>query len=330
MPRRKPTLTVVESESGSLEEAIEHYLEHNAALRHSPRTLDIYGRTLRGILLPFCEREGVRSLAELTDRHLDRLGNELLTVGNAFAGGGMRTRPLSPASVHAYMRGINGFLGWARKRGEEVDPRAKAPLPKLGRRMPDTLDREEIRAMEDAAVTERDKLIIRLFADTGIRLGELLGLRASDIVERRKGEWQLKVRGKGSKERFVPLRPSLRMRLSRYAARGRREATSERIFVSLRARAASRGGGYAPLTASGVQQMIRTVAAQVPVRKEGGVHPHLFRHSFATHALRSGMNPLQLQQILGHETLDMITNVYSHLTPTDAHQAVMRMLAEED
>ena len=58
--------------------------------------------------------------------------------------------------------------------------------------------------------------------------------------------------------------------------------------------------------------------------------PHTFRHSAATWMLRSGMNPLLVVQVLGHTSLDMIQNVYSHLTPTDAYEAMVRTLAEED
>src|SRR5207244_1613799 len=79
----------------------------------------------------------------------------------------------------------------------------------------DVLTRDEIERLEDAAPTERDKLIIRLLADTGIRVGELCGLRPEDIVRSQDRRTFLKVRGKGSKERLVPLAPPLVRRLDR-------------------------------------------------------------------------------------------------------------------
>jgi integrase/recombinase XerD len=70
--------------------------------------------------------------------------------------------------------------------------------------------------------------------------------------------------------------------------------------------------------------MISTLAKLAGIRKR--VYPHLFRHSFATLALSRGMNPVQLKEILGHSSLDMITNVYSHLAPEDAYAALMAVM----
>src|SRR5205823_8197851 len=97
-----------------------------------------------------------------------------------------------------------------------------------------------------------------------------------------------------------------------------------RMFVSLRR---GSNGFYEPLTPSGVGQLLRDLAYRATISKR--VHPHLFRHSFATEALRRGMNPVQLAQILGHTGLRMIDSVYSHLTVTDAYEAMMRMLTED-
>jgi integrase len=93
------------------------------------------------------------------------------------------------------------FLSWAKKEGEQVD--AKVHLPKLPKRLVEVLSREEIQRMEHAARTERDKLIIRLLADTGLRVGELLGLRTNDLVEQNRN-YYLHVRGKGAKDLWCP------------------------------------------------------------------------------------------------------------------------------
>ncbi|MHB8313468.1 MAG: tyrosine-type recombinase/integrase, partial [Candidatus Dormibacteria bacterium] len=212
----------------------------------------------------------------------------------------------------------NGFLSWARAEGEPAG--AHAPLPRLGRRVLDVLSREEIQGLEDAAPTERDKLIVRTLADTGLRLGELLAMRAADFVDRDHHVF-LKVHGKGDRERLVPLAPALARRLRRHAERGRRPSRQDRVFLSLRRRS---DGEYFPLTASGVQQMLRLLGEEVALAKR--VYPHLFRHSYATNALRRGMNPLVLRGILGHASLDMITDVYSHLNPEDAYEAQLRVL----
>jgi site-specific recombinase XerD len=270
-----------------MERLVSDYLDYHRGMGHSIRTTrDAYGYPLRTLLLPFCAAEGIDQPSQLTDRHLNRLWGTLLETGHPFA---LRPKPLAKASVHAYMRTINSFLAWVRKEGEKVE--AKAPLPKLTRRVIDVLTRAEIQAMEDAADNERDKLIIRLLADTGIRLSELPGLRAADIIEGDGRHTFLKIRGKGDKERLVPLAPALARRLRRFAERGRKEANTDRIFIALRRRPNS--GEYRPLTPSGLGQMVRILAATTGITKR--VHPHLFRHSFATQMLRKGMNPLILQ-----------------------------------
>ena len=183
---------------------------------------------------------------------------------------------------------------------------------------------------------ERDKLIVRVLADTGLRLGELLALRPDDVrVEGGKhmlkipgreragggrGAW---VGGKGDKERLVPISPSLARRLRRFADRSRPEATSDRLFLTLRRGRAS--GQLDGLTESAVEQMIRNLAETAGIKKR--VYPHLLRHSFATEYLRRGGNPILLQQILGHGSLTMITQTYQHLTVVDAHDELMRLLA---
>lgn len=188
------------------------------------------------------------------------------------------------------------------------------------RRVLEVLSREEVEALEDAAETERDKLIIRLLTDTGIRLGELLGLRLEDVSRQGRSHY-LRVHGKGEAERLVPI-PRLYPRLQRFGERGRpRDAASDRLFLARRRRL---GGDYEPLTKSGVEQMLRLSARKAGIRRR--VYPHLLRHSFATWSLRGGMGTLQLMQIMGHTSLDMITNVYSHLVPQDSYDAMLTLL----
>ena len=122
----------------------------------------------------------------------------------------------------------------------------------------------------------------------------------------------------------MPVKPELYRRLQRFAEKTRRESDSDRIFLSHRR--SRRTGLYEPLEASGVNQIFHNLAALAGIDKR--IYPHLLRHSFATHFLRRGGNPLLLQQILGHESLAMITCNYSHLTISDAHAETMRILTE--
>src|SRR5258708_14166263 len=167
-------LAVGSEAEGPMAVLVEDYLASCTARGISPNTLqNSYGYPLRKVLLPFCDRESIADVSGLTSRALDRLAGGLLDKG------GERGQ-LSPHSVHAYMRAVNHFLAWAKREGEPVE--AKAQLPKLPKAALEVLSREEIKAMEDKATAERDKLIIRTLAATGVRVGELVRLRTTPLI----------------------------------------------------------------------------------------------------------------------------------------------------
>jgi len=296
---------------------VRDYLQEKRAAGASPRTVGHYREVLDQVLVPYCAEEGLEAVADLTSRQLNDLGAGHLDGTRSRSG-----RAISKATVHSYMRAINTFLAWARAQGEAGTARGR--LPSMRKRVLDTLSREEIQRMEDAAAPERDRLIVRVLADTGMRLGELLALRPND-VRLEGGKNVIKVRGKGDRERLVPLAPSLARRLRRFADRGHPDATSDRLFLTLRRGRTS--GQLDGLTESAVEQMIRSLGEVAGISKR--VYPHLLRHSFATEYLRRGGNPILLQQILGHSSLTMITQTYQHLTLADAHDELMRLLAAD-
>ncbi|HKF74975.1 MAG TPA: tyrosine-type recombinase/integrase [Candidatus Dormibacteraeota bacterium] len=88
------------------------------------------------------------------------------------------------------------------------------------------------------------------------------------------------------------------------------------------------GGAYEPLTESGVQQLIRNLARVVGIQRRA--YPHLLRHSYITWAIGRGIHPVQIRQIVGHESTAMIDRVYSHLVPQDAYAATMKMLTDDE
>jgi len=293
---------------------IEEYLAACRARGLAIRTVrEAYRYPLVEVFLPFCAEEGIEEPGQVTKRMLDRLTTRLLDEGG-------KKGALSKFTVASYVRAINAFLSWARREGEVADG-VKAQAPKLPRRLLDVLSRDEIDKLEDAAKTERDKLIVRVLADAGIRVTELTSLRTTDLLERDRRAY-LRVLGKGDKQRDVPIMPQLGRRLRRHVERGRpRGTTSDRIFVGLRR--SRRTGDHEPLTRSGVDQLIRLLGEEASLERR--VHPHLLRHSFATWALTRGMNPIQLAQIMGHSSLAMIQNVYAHLTPQDVYMALERV-----
>ncbi len=311
------TLKVVEPQAApTIARLVDEYLASCRARGLSPRTVRAnYGYPLKAVFLPWCAREKITEPAQLDRRALDRLSTELLDQGG-------KRGPLSKFTVNSYLGAVNFFLSWAAKEGE-VKP-VRAQRPRLPKRVLEILSREEIQRLEAAATHERDKLIVRLLADTGIRLGELLGLRVRDVIERDRHHY-LRVRGKGDRERLVPV-PRLWRRLQRYAEHGRpRDGVSDRIFLGLRRRPQ---GDYEPLTESGVEQGLHALGEVAGMGKR--VYPHLLRHSYATWALQRGMNPIMLAECLGHSSLAMLQRNYAHTTPADAHEMMAKLLLNDE
>jgi integrase/recombinase XerD len=280
-----------------------------------PRTRDSYQNVLRKIWRPWMVEHGI-TLEDMDQRALDRWVVHLQTEGGPRG-------PLAPRSVLTYGRTVNHFLNWARReRALRADAKARPPRP--DRKLLVVLTRAEIQRLEDTATAERDKLIIRTLADTGIRLEELLGLRPDSLV-RSGAEHYLRVMGKGGRERDVPILGALYTRLRRYADHGRpRDAATTRLFVGLKRRP---DGTYAALTSRGVQLMLHSTAEQAGIRKR--VHPHLLRHSYATWMIRKGRNLISLQGDMGHRSLAMLQGVYSHLAPGDRHHDYMEILSAD-
>lgn len=317
MPKTK--LEIVSQPTG-LEGLVSDYLAHQRGRGLSPRSVQQAVDVLERQFIPWCRTVDITGPAQLDQRALDRWGAHLLEDHRTPAG-----KPLARESARTYLRALGQFIRWAQAE-EAIGAKVKLQTPERQRRLLETLSREELQRMEDVAGTERDKLVVRLLADTGIRLGELLGLRTGDLIEQGR-ERYLKVRGKGARERLVPLALGLFQRLRRYAEKSRPAGTrSERIFLTTRR--SSKTGDFEPVQARSIQNAIAYTAQAAEIERP--VHPHLFRHSYATWALRRGMNPLQLKDILGHADLTMISGVYSHLTATDAHSAMMALLRTED
>ena len=304
--------------SSPLHRLVDDYLMACRARGLAKGTIDnSYGYPLRSIFLPWCDAHDIQRPEELTPRQVDAFSVALLDRE------GRNGRPLSKFSVHAYARAVRGFLTWCAKEGEKVE--ARPSLPRLPRRVLDVLSREEINALEGGAASERDRIIIRLLGDCGLRASELCSLEPGDIA-RHDRQAYIRVRGKGERERLVPLPPALLRRLDRYIRDTRPiDSRHDQLFLSMRK---GRSGDYEPLTRSGLLQAIDTAAERAGLTAKR-VHPHLLRHSFITNALRAGVNPLVLSRIVGHSSLRMIEQVYSHLNAGDSYEAMMRALAND-
>jgi integrase/recombinase XerD len=304
-------LAVVKAPRSDLAAEIEDYLQACRSRGVRPATIrDSYGYSLRGVLLPWCRREGVSTAAEIDTRTLERFAAELRSRTTS------EGKLLSPATTFTYIRAANGFLAWFAAEHDGTAPKIKLRQP-AGRKV-DTLERDQIRTLERAAISVRDAVMIRVLADTGIRPGELTSVTGADV--RRVGRRHyLRVRGKTG-ERDAPVSPELYSRLRALA-----RSADDPIFVSLRRD--RRTGEHEQLTTNGVRQMLHDLAVNAGLRTS--VTPYTFRHSACRWLLLSGQSTIMVERILGHGSEAMIRKHYANIGVDDAHDRLMTLLRSE-
>ncbi|MFI5284118.1 MAG: tyrosine-type recombinase/integrase [Candidatus Dormibacterales bacterium] len=290
----------------NLKDLVTDYTAHQRGRGLSPKTVEL-SRYALDTFTKWGAANQVTEPSDLDQRALDRYSAYLINEHEVHVGTGWRR--LSRATCRTYVRTLSTFLSWCQAEGE-LAGKVRAQQPRAEKKLKEILTREEIDKLENAAELERDKIMIRLLADSGIRLGELLSLRPSDLTEVGR-ERYVKVRGKTG-ERLVPVLPAFFTRLRRYAGRG------PRIFMTTRK--SPRTGIYEPLRARSVENMLKYAATKAGIEKR--VHPHVLRHSMVTEWLRQHKNPVSLQHILGWSSLAMLRD-YEHLVVSDSYDAML-------
>ena len=208
------------------------------------------------------------------------------------------------------LSGLKSF--WRYLTQEELadnDPTLLISSPTLGRHLPEVLSYEEIQKMIDSIdlsqpTGHRNKAMIEVLYGCGLRVSELINLQISDIY---KEDGFLRIFGKGSKERLVPIGDSSLKILYQYIEGARLHITpkpkfTDTVFLN------SRGTG---LTRQMVFLIVKDLAEKNGIDKT--ISPHTFRHSFATHLLEGGANLLAVQQMLGHASVST-TEIYTHIS----------------
>jgi integrase/recombinase XerD len=262
------------------------------AARRAPRTVDAYRRDLAQL----AGRLG-HSPARAT---ADELAQWVAQ---------MRADGLAATTVARRVAAVRTFFRHQQLLGARRDnPAAELELPKRTRRLPRTLSPAEAeRLIEAAAGTTpralRDAALVELLYGAGLRVGEAVGLEKGGIdLEQR----LVRCTGKGGKERVVPVGRPAAEALRLYLARGRPYLdTRHRPELFLNAK-----GG--PLTRAGAFLILRKLAGKAGLEPER-VHPHLLRHSFATHLLEGGADLRSVQELLGHADL-ATTELYTHVS----------------
>jgi integrase/recombinase XerC len=271
----------------------EDFLKHLKLERNlSSHTVAAYRRDLT-CLRDYCDNNDIPRWAEL------RVHNVRRFAAVSFAGG------LNPRSIQRRLSGARSFMGYLIREGRiKNNPVADVTAPKAARRLPDALDVEQMALLlsikgEDYADV-RDRAIMELLYSSGLRLAELVGLNMNDVD---RSDGLVKVTGKGSKERIIPVgRKALDAIQAWQRVRANlADAEEQALFVG------NRGARISPRTVQAMVQK-RAIEAGLPKR----VYPHLFRHSFATHVLESSGDLRGVQEMLGHADIST-TQVYTHL-----------------
>ncbi|MDX6510744.1 MAG: integrase/recombinase XerD [Gaiellaceae bacterium] len=262
------------------------------AARRAPRTVDAYRRDLAHLTAWLGRPPGTATTEDL-ERYLADL----------------RAAGLSPATISRRAAAIRSFFRHQILLGaRDENPAAELELPRRTRRLPRTLSPSEAERLVEAAsgVTPRslrDRALVELLYGAGLRVSEAVSLdRAGVDLDQR----LVRCMGKGGKERVVPVGRQAVEALRRYLSRGRPHLDRRHrpdLFLN------AQGGA---LTRAGAFLILRKLAAVAGLEPER-VHPHLLRHSFATHLLEGGADLRSVQEMLGHADL-ATTELYTHVS----------------
>ncbi|MBW7888093.1 MAG: site-specific tyrosine recombinase XerD [Bacteroidetes bacterium] len=264
-------------------------------------TLEAYRRDIERYK-KFLESLGIQYFSAVTDEHAAAYVHELRSLGLA---------PRSVARNISALKGLHKFL-----LGEKLsaaDPTQNLELPKLGRHLPDVLSIEEMNEILEAAnpmkefakkSVWRDRAVLETLYATGMRVSELTGLKQSNIYA---DQQLVRVFGKGSKERLIPIGAYALQWIDNYKQHLRNELaakskkTNDAVFLNMRG---------TPISRVSVWQIVTDYTRAAGIKKE--IHPHIFRHSFATHLLEGGADLRAVQEMLGHADIST-TQIYTHV-----------------
>lgn len=221
----------------------------------------------------------------------------------------MRSKKMTPKSLNRKISSLKSFFKYLIKTGEvKQSPLVTIVLPKVGKRLPSFVSQKDMETLNhhvefpDTLKGETDKLLLDLFYVTGMRLSELLNLKESQVDT---GNSQVKVLGKGNKERIIPVSKVLIEQIKEYIQNKRKLISNNSVpnlFINAKGK---------PLYAKYVYNIVKSNLSAVTTLKKKS--PHVLRHTFATHLSNNGADLNAIKELLGHSSLAS-TQIYTHNT----------------
>jgi integrase/recombinase XerC len=289
-----------------MQEVFDKYISYLKAERNaSPYTVRNYTRDLLSFF-NYLGSQKITSLNEVDKQTLRGYLSQLVKDGFA------------KISISRKLSAIRSFYRYLlREKLVASSPVATTSSPKLDKRLPDFLTLEEtVRLLEapDLATPQgqRDRALMELLYASGLRVSELVSL---DLEQINLNTGEIRVWGKGAKERVVLMGKPAAMVLSVYLGQGRPQLLGEEKSRSL---LVNRDGGR--LTERSIQRTLTKYSRIAGIRKR--VHPHMLRHTFATHLLDGGADLRVVQELLGHANL-VSTQIYTHVTKSQARKVYL-------
>ena len=280
------------------------YLVFEKAL--SANTLDAYMEDVEKLLV-YLSDDGMHP-EEVTLDVLEHFTAELMDVG------------ITPRSIARIQSGIRSFYRFlVLERYIEADPTLLLESPKIPARLPEVLSVEEIDKIIDSIDLsskegQRNRAIIETLYSCGLRVSELCNLKLSDLYLK---EGFIRVEGKGSKQRLVPIAPSAIQEIEYYMI-DRNQIDIKPGFEDYLFLSALRKKNLSRIM---VFHLVKELAEKAGIKKV--ISPHTFRHSFATHLLENGANLRVIQAMLGHEDIGT-TEVYTHIDSTRLRKEIVQ------
>lgn len=262
----------------------------------SDNTINSYQNDIRNFL-SYCSQNRITDLNDVKSSDLSKYFELQRTAGK------------DSSTSARYMSSLKGFFGYLQDNNYvELNPTEKLLSVKKSRKLPPVLSIQEIEMILNSPDTNeitglRDKAILELFYSSGLRVSELINLKISDLFF---NDEVIRVLGKGSKERIVPIGSSAIKWVNEYLIKARpslEKKSKSQNFVFLNKRGSK-------LSRMWIWKIVNKYSSDAGIKKE--IHPHTFRHSFATHLLEGGADLRAVQEMLGHADIST-TQIYTHI-----------------